>query len=76
MALKTEEQVKQNLNDARVLFFQSCFERGVLDEVLKESAFQAHVIVKRKDEKTSAIVILWIYSFLFSPTLDDSQCRA
>lgn len=47
---ETQEQAKNNLADALVLFFQSCFERGTLDEVLKESGFQSHAIVKDRDE--------------------------
>ena len=35
----TEEQAKRNLVDALVLFFISCFERGTLDNVLKECGF-------------------------------------
>lgn len=35
----TEEQSKQNLIEALQLFVESCFERGTLDDVLKENGF-------------------------------------
>ena len=42
-----EEQAKKNLGEAISLFFTSCFERGVLDEVLKDCGFKAvHHIAK------------------------------
>jgi len=37
----TEELARKNLKEALSLFFLSCFERGVLDEVLKECGFKA-----------------------------------
>ena len=37
---KTEKKAKENLADALYLFLTSCLERGVLDEVLKESGFK------------------------------------
>ena len=41
---ETEEQAKRNLTEALTLFFISCFERGTLDNVLKESGFKpAHL---------------------------------
>ncbi len=38
---ETEEMARENLKEALSLFFLSCFERGVLDEVLKECGFKA-----------------------------------
>ncbi len=41
---ETEKQAKNNLAEALTLFFISCFERGTLDSVLKESGFKpAHL---------------------------------
>ena len=37
----TEEQARKNLEEALSLFFVSCFERGVLDAVLKDCGFKA-----------------------------------
>ena len=37
----TEEEAKKNLVQAIKLFFISCYERGILDETLKECGFQA-----------------------------------
>jgi predicted RNase H-like HicB family nuclease len=37
----TEKEAKANLCEAVSLFITSCFERGVLDEVLKNCGFQA-----------------------------------
>lgn len=36
----TEDLAKKNLSEAISLFFTSCFERGTLDEVLKERGFE------------------------------------
>jgi predicted RNase H-like HicB family nuclease len=36
----TAEKAKSNLVEALQLFFISCFERGTLDQVLKESGFK------------------------------------
>ncbi len=36
----TKEQAKKNLGEALSLFFISCFERGVLDAVLKDCGFK------------------------------------
>ena len=38
---ETEEQARHNLGEALSLFFLSCFERGVLDDVLKDCGFRA-----------------------------------
>lgn len=37
---KTESKARDNLFDALSLFLTSCYERGVLDEVLKESGLR------------------------------------
>lgn len=38
---ETESKAKKNLKEALVLFFTSCFERGILDAVLKNCGFTA-----------------------------------
>ena len=38
---ETEGKAKKNLAEALSLFFISCFERGTLDEVLKNCGFKA-----------------------------------
>jgi predicted RNase H-like HicB family nuclease len=38
---ETEEKAKKNLVEALSLFFLSCFERGTLDQVLKDCGFRA-----------------------------------
>ena len=40
---KSEEEAVKNLTEALSLFFLSCFERGILDEVLKESGFSTPI---------------------------------
>ncbi len=40
----TEEKAVENLREALTLFFVSCFERGTLDEVLKECGFVSTAI--------------------------------
>ena len=37
----TEEEARKNLIEAIKLFFVSCYERGTLDEALKECGFRA-----------------------------------
>jgi predicted RNase H-like HicB family nuclease len=37
----TEKEARQNLVEAIKLFFISCYERGTLDEALKECGFRA-----------------------------------
>jgi len=36
----TEDKARNNLVEALQLFFESCFKRGTLDQVLKESGFR------------------------------------
>lgn len=38
---KTKAKAKKNLVEAIHLFLESCYERGTLDDVLKESGFSA-----------------------------------
>ena len=38
---ETETKAKKNLREALTLFFISCFERGTLEDVLKECGFKA-----------------------------------
>ncbi|HKI47881.1 MAG TPA: hypothetical protein VKA69_01025 [Desulfobacteria bacterium] len=38
---ESEEEAKNNLGEALSLFFTSCFERGVLEDVLKGCGFKA-----------------------------------
>ncbi len=45
----TEKIAKKNLVEAITLFFISCYERGTLDEVLKESGFIATKPTKKSD---------------------------
>ena len=35
----TKEEARQNLIDALVFFLESCFERGTLEEVLRQAGF-------------------------------------
>jgi predicted RNase H-like HicB family nuclease len=37
----TKEEARRNLINALVFFLESCFERGTLDEVLREAGFSA-----------------------------------
>lgn len=39
---ETSEQAQKNLIEALTLFLTSCFERGTLDAVLKESGFRPY----------------------------------
>ncbi len=36
---RSEEEAKRNIVEALQLFIESCFERGTLDDVLKEAGF-------------------------------------
>ncbi|MFO7985113.1 MAG: type II toxin-antitoxin system HicB family antitoxin [Desulfatiglandaceae bacterium] len=51
---ETEELARENLKEALSLFFQSCFERGVLDDVLKECGFKAATPSIEKEEEQVA----------------------
>ena len=44
---ETERLAKKNLREAISLFLISCFERGTLDEVLKECGFEAYTEQKK-----------------------------
>ena len=47
---ETEEQAKHNLGDALSLFFISCFERGALDDVLKDCGFKAATYIPQQKQ--------------------------
>lgn len=50
---ENEKQAKQNLADALVLFFETCFEMGTLDDVLKDCGF--HSLDMQSPSKKKAI---------------------
>ena len=47
---KSREEAQDNLSEALSLFFISCFERGTLDEVLKDCGFSPIKLLKSKKE--------------------------
>lgn len=51
----TEAKAKSNLFEALKLFIESCFERGTLEQVLKESGF--HPTHRRPRKATSTNII-------------------
>jgi predicted RNase H-like HicB family nuclease len=46
---KTEKQAKKNLVEALYLFLISCFQRGTIDDVLKECGFEPGHSMKKPD---------------------------
>ncbi|MFO7860609.1 MAG: type II toxin-antitoxin system HicB family antitoxin [Desulfosalsimonas sp.] len=48
---KTESKARENLADALYLFLTSCYERGTLDEVLRESGIRPAKRQKIRDYK-------------------------
>lgn len=56
---KTKKEALENLKEALALFLKSCFERGTIDQVLKESQFKAlhlkHFKPKKYAPKYTAI---------------------
>ena len=59
----TEAKAKNNLIEALQLFFESCFERGTLDQVLKESGFRpTHRRPRRPTPKNILVVPLFLGS--------------
>jgi predicted RNase H-like HicB family nuclease len=53
----TEEEAKQNLVQAIKLFFISCYERGTLDEALKECGFQASRAPAKSVRETGFVTV-------------------
>ena len=53
----TKEEARQNLIDALVFFLESCFERGTLDEVLRDAGFvSASTATARRPAKSEESV--------------------
>ncbi len=49
---ETEPQARNNLGEALSLFFVSCFDRGVLDDVLRDCGFKAVPVVQPIESDT------------------------
>jgi predicted RNase H-like HicB family nuclease len=47
----TREEAVKNLAEAIQLFVESCFERGVLDQVLRDCGFHVTHEISQKDER-------------------------
>jgi predicted RNase H-like HicB family nuclease len=64
---RTEKKAKENLVEALSLFFSSCYERNVLDEVLKECGFTAGTSTTRKPvSRVASKNIIDVPLYLFS----------
>jgi predicted RNase H-like HicB family nuclease len=71
----TKEEAKDNLIDALKLFLISCYERGTLDDVLKECDFSLETETDPQIEQDdSSFVKVPIY--LLASDNPHSQCRA
>ena len=68
----TEDKAKNNLIEALQLFFESCFKRGTLDQVLKESGFQP---TRRKPRQSTAANTLNVPLFLGSNQHDQAHAH-
>ena len=53
----TEEEARRNLAEAIKLFVVSCFERGTLDEALKECGFRALKAPPKPARETEFITV-------------------
>ncbi len=53
----TEEEARQNLVEAIKLFFISCYERGTLDEALKECGFRALKAPTKSVKETGFVTV-------------------
>ncbi|MBW1707888.1 MAG: type II toxin-antitoxin system HicB family antitoxin [Deltaproteobacteria bacterium] len=74
---ETEEDARHNLGEALSLFFVSCFERGVLDDVLKDCGFKADKsipVVKQGVTSDNSYISVPI-PFLVNQDLPD-ECHA
>ena len=68
---KTKEAARNNLGQAIQLFLVSCYERGTLDEVLKNSGFRPlHASEARKSPRVRNVISVPIP---FSVTLSPEQ---
>ena len=64
---KTLKKAKSNLHEALSLFLISCFERGVLDAVLKNCGFKSAVTPPRKDVQPLRRKNILTFLCIFSP---------
>ena len=53
----SEEEARQNLAEAIKLFIISCYERGTLDEALKECGFRALRVPAKPGRKTEVVTV-------------------
>ena len=70
----TEKKAKENLGEAILAFFISCFERGTLDKALKECGFKLEKSPTpyKPTEKTISIPI----PFTVNPSHQTPRCHA
>jgi predicted RNase H-like HicB family nuclease len=54
---RTEEEAEKNLGEALKLFLVSCYERGTLDEALKECGFTPEMKTARSQTRGKSITI-------------------
>lgn len=74
---ETEELARKNLTEALTLFFQSCFERGTLDTVLKECSFKANADLEKTANKPAGRYDFIDISIpLFANEHEYHECRA
>ena len=69
----TKEEAKKNIEDALHLFLVSCYERGTLDEALKECGFKLASIQKPRKETTKDTVTIPLYMLASSRCA--TECR-
>jgi len=75
----TEAEAKRNLEEALAMFLASCFERGTLDDVLRECGFdsiQSHPMPDALDTGTSMEDHVDIPLYLLARYAGESQCHA
>ena len=75
---ETEEKARKNLEEALSLFFTSCFERGTLDQALKNCGFKAisPLLAKRKSRGSARTEYIDVpIPFVVSQT-KQTECHA
>jgi predicted RNase H-like HicB family nuclease len=71
----TAREAEKNLRDAIRLFIMSCYERGVLDRVLKDCGFVPGKSKASKAKATSSRTEMWV-PLPFDVDQASARCRA
>jgi len=73
---KTEEEAKKNLVTAVNLFLRSCYERGTLDQALKECGFISQGRQSKANKQQDKESFIKVPLFLLADSRCNTECRA